>query len=98
MSQASEDKGGGGAGGGGGEGGEKTASLSCEPIITSPAPTSVATVLFIDCDTTFSSDDEEKTDTREGVVYEEARSYLWAELELHHPLVPKRSASVLAER
>ena len=35
---------------------------------------------------------------REGVVYEQARSYLWVELELHHPLVPKRPASVLAEK
>ena len=43
-------------------------------------------------------EEEEMRDAREGVVYEEACSYLWVELELHRPLVPKRPVSVLAER
>ena len=34
----------------------------------------------------------------ESHVYVEARSYLFLEVEMHHPLIPKRPASVLAER
>ena len=33
----------------------------------------------------------------EAHAYVEARSYVYLELELHRPLVPKRPASVLAE-
>ena len=44
------------------------------------------------------AEEEEKKESKDGVVYEEARSYLWAELQLQRPLVPKRPSSVLAER
>ena len=41
---------------------------------------------------------DEKRDRREGVVYEEARSYVWVEVELLRPLVPQRPLSALAQR
>ena len=34
----------------------------------------------------------------ESHVYVDARSYLFLEVEMHRPLIPKRPASVLAER
>ena len=37
-------------------------------------------------------------DNREGVVYEEAGTYLWMEAELQKPLVPQRPLSALAQR
>ena len=41
---------------------------------------------------------DDKRDTREGVVYEQAGTYLWMEAELMKPLVPQRPLSSLAER
>lgn len=35
---------------------------------------------------------------REGCVYNEARTYVYLELQLDRPFIPKRSASVLATR
>ena len=34
----------------------------------------------------------------DGHVYKDAKSYMLIELELSHPLVPKRPASVIAEK
>lgn len=35
---------------------------------------------------------------REAAAYEEARSYVFVEVELHKPLIAKRPASALAKR
>ena len=36
--------------------------------------------------------------SREGVVYEQAGTYLWVEAQLMKPLVPQRPLSALAQR
>ena len=35
---------------------------------------------------------------RESQIYVDAKTYVYLEIELHRPLIPKRPASVLAER
>ena len=35
---------------------------------------------------------------KEGVAYEQARTYLWVEVELQKPLVPRRPLSSLAQQ